>query len=132
MSDILSRFKFVSDVSAFQEANAITVRIPKGVSTEAELFSIFDRELSLPDYFGENWNALDECLCDLGWIGSPEKVVIVHQDLPLQPNPEDLKIYLELLSDCIEWWEKREKPQFVVVFPLAEFEHINKVAHGAV
>src|SRR5437764_6712939 len=78
-------------------ARRLDVRIPPGISTEMALFSAYDAEVSLPDYFGENWDAFAECIRDLSWVG-PQQVVITHQDLPLLADEQSLKTYLGILS----------------------------------
>jgi hypothetical protein len=70
--------------------------------------------LWFPGYFGFNWNALYDCLRDLDWI-SEHKVMIVHESLPCIPD-SDLRIYLEVLKDCILDWVNDEKHQLEVYF----------------
>lgn len=57
------------------------VNIPATIRTEHELFAALAEGLSFPDYFGYNWDALDECLGDLSWI-SEGRIVLIHDDLP--------------------------------------------------
>ena len=35
-----------------------------------DLFRDISSKLNFPNFFGNNWDALDECLCDLEWIDS--------------------------------------------------------------
>lgn len=38
------------------------------------------RALDFPDYFGENWDALEECLRDMSWRGGQISLLIEHAD----------------------------------------------------
>lgn len=68
-----------------------------------ELFRAYGQGLDAPNgYFGENWNAFLDCICELDWIKTPE-VFIIHRDLP-QLSREDTVIYLEILRDAVETW----------------------------
>ncbi|MDL2260080.1 barstar family protein [Deltaproteobacteria bacterium OttesenSCG-928-K17] len=69
----------------------------KGALLE-ELYNV----LKLPGYFGFNWDALYDCLCDLHWINQ-HRVVIAHSILP-DLFPDDLGIYLNILRDAIDFW----------------------------
>lgn len=43
-----------------------------GISTKDQLFDVFSEKLSFPDYFGRNWDALNDCLWDIAFYGSAE------------------------------------------------------------
>lgn len=58
---------------------------------------MFSDALRFPDYFGFNWDALDECLADLSWL-EPGDVLIWHTDVPLVSEPRELGRYLQILE----------------------------------
>jgi len=48
------------------------------IATEEDLFSAVAKELRFPEYFGKNWDALDECLRDMQWLPSKGYVLFVR------------------------------------------------------
>ncbi len=125
MSD-LTLLTFVSNPSGFDtEQDATVVRIPPGISDRQELFDVLVNELKFP-YFGRNWDALEEVLGDLSWIKT-KKIVFIHKDLPVQLGEKDLRTYLEILLDCVQFWATRGEHKVIVVFPSAYREEIQKI-----
>jgi len=94
---------------------AHVARVPAGIDSKATLFRALVPVLALPAYFGANWDALEECLRDLSWIG-PKTVALVHEDLPDLPKKE-LLTYLSILSDAVKDWKDGEEHALVVIFP---------------
>ena len=45
------------------------------LETEPQFLSAVAEALAFPDYFGMNWNALDECLRDMEWMPAKGYVV---------------------------------------------------------
>jgi hypothetical protein len=112
MSNFESVFNYDAD-AASQEA--FVAHIPSGLRNRNALFKALSEELGFPDYFGNNWDALSECLRDLSWIHS-HRVAIIHATLPALNKP-DLLTYLKVLADCVQDWKPGEEHQLVVVFP---------------
>jgi hypothetical protein len=94
-------FKNQVDIQAVHRAE-----LPPNIKTEEMLLNALSVELHFPDYFGKNWNALDECVHDLSWL-SPGDVILIHKDLPLADNHTSLSIYLSLLSDAVVNWDTK-------------------------
>ncbi|MBY5927782.1 barstar family protein [Halomonas sp. DP8Y7-3] len=73
------------------------------ISDQTNVFETYGRELKAPNgYFGENWNAFNDCLLDLDWI-SEFDVYIVHFDLPRLERSEMVD-YLEILEHAVKTW----------------------------
>jgi RNAse (barnase) inhibitor barstar len=61
--------------------------------------------LHLPDYFGQNWDALHECLLDLAAKGSPGAVVHWRRGVALAKRAPDVtKTALEILQEAAVGW----------------------------
>lgn len=108
------------DVRAFRfggplPRGAHVARIPAGIDSKTVLFRALVPALALPDYFGANWDALEECLKDLSWI-EKKTVALVHEDLPALPKKE-LATYFSILSDAVTDWTEGEEHALLVVFP---------------
>ena len=68
--------------------------------------------LAFPDWFGHNWDALADCLADLGWLGEAAGYVLVFdhtQDLRLA-SQDDYDTLIEILDDAADGWREVDKP----------------------
>jgi len=99
------------------EAPTVAV-VPRGVGTKAELFNSLSVGLSLPGYFGRNWDALEECLGNLEWLPAGD-VILYHEDLPAL-DFSSLRIYLSILEAAVRSWQRKGERAFVVAFPKSD------------
>lgn len=118
-------FKFIDGNSSYNTADVFYVRMNPDISEKMELLSALKYQLWLPSYFGNNWDALYDCLCDFRWIPF-HKIVIDHEKLP---NLDDnaLQAYLEILRDAIMSWKGDNRHCLEVVFQATEMERIEKL-----
>jgi hypothetical protein len=119
----MNGIKFSTDPRSCHPEDAFVAHIP-GDNDKTSILKQLCINLKFPDYFGFNWDALDECLRDLQWI-EQRKVVLVHDDMPVL-SEKDIKTYLYILNSTIEDWQHfRDQPNwhnwkehsFEVVFP---------------
>ncbi|MDB5799418.1 MAG: hypothetical protein JWL63_357 [Rhodocyclales bacterium] len=73
----------------------------------AALLAIFGRSLHFPDWYGENWDALADCLSDLSWCEAPGHVLLVRgTENFLARDPHAFAKLLDILHDvCMIWRE---------------------------
>ncbi|WP_080903835.1 barstar family protein [Parabacteroides sp. Marseille-P3160] len=118
------RFYFIDNFDKKKNDHFFLVIIEDENFSEEEILNEYYRKLKLPDYFGFNWDALQDCLRDLDWIEQRD-VVIYHQQLP-RLNEKDLKIYLRILDDIVGHWDKFEEHNFYVYFNISDYDTICK------
>ncbi len=84
--------------------------------TAEKLFDEFAAALQFPYYFGENWDAFDECISDLEWLnGDAFGVVIFNANELLCQMPTDLDILIrDIASSNLELKEAGKR--FVTIF----------------
>jgi RNAse (barnase) inhibitor barstar len=92
----------------------------------SDLFNEFARALDFPDYFGHNWDALEECLADFEWLSAKGYILLITDAQAVLPDDEDeYETLLEVLSDAGEAWSKGQtadgrRAPFHGVFVVAE------------
>jgi hypothetical protein len=65
--------------------------------------------MQFPDYFGMNWDALDECLRDLEWLSGEGYVLFIHNAEQFwKKSPRIAGKFLELWIFAAEEWFHQE------------------------
>jgi hypothetical protein len=64
-------------------------------ATRSELLVAIGEALVLPDYFGQNWDALEECLHDLEFDGESLVLLVHHAAILWQRMPRDLSTLVD-------------------------------------
>ncbi|MDF2459138.1 MAG: putative Ribonuclease inhibitor Barstar (Modular protein) [Nitrospira sp.] len=127
--------------SAIKIPDGYILRVVRGAKCRftSELFSEFADAMDFPDYFGHNWDALEECLTDLEWLpGKGYVLLVTAAEQILAGDEEEFATFLEVLSDTGEAWAsgqegvegKRAKP-FHTVLAVSERDQ-SKRAHWGV
>lgn len=83
-----------------------------GVSGKEALMSALRGALGLPAWFGENWDALEDCLSDLSWRTAPGHV-FVFEGLDSLPQ-DDKGVLLDVLASAADFWRGQGTPFFAV------------------
>jgi hypothetical protein len=69
--------------------------------------------LAFPAWFGGNWDALEDCLCDLSWSKAAGHVLLLENAADLPAG--DRGLLLEVLAAAAEFWAGRGRPFFAVL-----------------
>lgn len=96
-------------VNGAPEFTTAVVRIVRGkrCTTTERLFQEWAAALQFPSYFGENWDAFEECLSDLEWLPPGGLVLfITRADRLLELAPEmDLDTLADILTTVARDWK---------------------------
>jgi RNAse (barnase) inhibitor barstar len=98
----------------------------KQCRTSTGLFDEFARALTFPDYFGHNWDALEECLADFEWLPAKGYILLITDAQAVLPeDEEEYETLLEILDDAGEAWSKGQttdsrRAPFHALFAIAE------------
>ena len=80
----------------------------KKMRSTAGLFDEIAAALQFPPYFGENWNALDECLADLEWLPADAYSLTILDAVHLldREPPEVRQTFWDVLGRAAGEWSR--------------------------
>jgi hypothetical protein len=86
----------------------------KGVTGKQQVLHAFAEAAHFPDWFGANWDALADALCDLSWREAKGYVLLLRNArTTLGLSAHDREIALDILADTTVYWRQRGKPFWV-------------------
>lgn len=87
-----------------------------GVRGKQELLETIARELAFPEWFGSNWDALEDCLTDLGWcVASGYALILENAGGFAAADPDEFEAALEVFDAAAEYWYDEDVPFWVFV-----------------
>ena len=102
-------------------------------SDKEQLLEQLARALAFPQWFGRNWDALEDCLGDLAWRAGDGHVLLIEGFENLRARrPDDFGILLDVLASSAQYWHERGRPFFVAFvdrangLPLPDLFRANK------
>jgi len=114
-------YQLPPDVGALEAAAADSDfalwRVDLGaVRSKQDLLDAIARELAFPDWFGSNWDALEDCLTDLSWcVASGYVLILTNAGGFAEAASEDFETALEVLDGAAEYWYDEDVPFWVLV-----------------
>jgi RNAse (barnase) inhibitor barstar len=87
-----------------------------GVGSKEALLERFAAALAFPDWFGGNWDALEDCLGDLSWRADAGRLLVIQGFEPLQARAhDDFRVLLDVLGDVAQDCAHQGRAFFVVL-----------------
>lgn len=83
-----------------------------GAQDKEAMLARLAQALAFPEWFGGNWDALEDCLGDLSWRPGAGHVLVIEgqEDVP----QDDLGVLLDVLQAAAAFWAERRRPFFAV------------------
>lgn len=122
--------KSVADAALGWTDAGLTVRIARGrkMRTVERLFDEMAAALQFPYYFGENWDAFDECLADMDSLPLSAGIVVLIYDATevlSDVDEAELAVLVRLIEaarsaysvpiESGDWWDRPAVPFHVVL-----------------
>jgi RNAse (barnase) inhibitor barstar len=93
----------------------------KGVLDKEGLLREAAAALRFPDYFGHNWDALEECLTDMSWQPAPGYLILCeHLESFGNQSPGDFETVLGILRDAASFWNDQDKAFLVILSDIGQ------------
>ena len=92
----------------------------EGCSQTSEVLSRFQEQLAFPDWFGGNWDALNDCLTDFSWRKAVGYLLVIEKPGDFRASgDDDFDTLISILSDASASWSGLGVPfwAFLVLDP---------------
>jgi RNAse (barnase) inhibitor barstar len=97
-------------ISYYSEKNIRFVFIDGNICKSIQqCYQTLQQQLSIPDYFGHNLDALEEVLGDLNWVEEEKvRIILLNSEHLLTDDKEKKTAFLDILNSC-----KNEKLEII-------------------
>jgi hypothetical protein len=82
----------------------------EGAPDKEALLARLAHALGFPEWFGGNWDALEDCLCDLSWRPGDGHVLVLRGGAALPTD--ELGVLIDVLASAAAYWAQRGRPFF--------------------
>ena len=104
----------------------------KNIERKEQLLNHVATALHFPNHFGQNWDALEECLTDLEWVdGDGYLIYFDHIDGLLSAHPDQFATFVEIVRDAVESWKEDGEAMVVLLSGAKAPKGVSKLKPGA-
>ncbi len=92
---------------AKQRAFAVWGLDGRKLNNDESIFEHFSQVMKFPDYFGHNWDAMDECLRELSWAPAKGHLLVINDiDALFLKSPDSYQSLLDSLRFSGKHWHE--------------------------
>ena len=104
----------------------------KNINRKEQLLNHAATVMHFPGHFGDNWDALEECLTDLEWVDGDGYVIYYdHIDGLLEHHPDQFATLVEILRDSVKSWKEDDEAMVVLLSGSKPPKGVSKLKDGA-
>lgn len=98
-------------------AGCLVLRVDLAAArTKDEMLSAVGRALRFPEWFGHNWDALTDCLLDMGWLPATGYMIILDHCDGIHGRAEgDFVKLMQIFQEAAATWREDEVPFWCLV-----------------
>lgn len=86
------------------------------VTDKVQFLALCKKQMKLPPHFGDNWDALADCLRDFEWLKSKGYVLhLAGGDAFAKAAADDYRTALAVLAEAATYWKSKGTPFVVFV-----------------
>jgi len=86
------------------------------LATKADFLEASARALRFPSYFGQNWDAFEESLNDMGWAPAQGYLVVFDGAGSFaRAQPNEFAVALDILRESARRWHEQGTPLIVLL-----------------
>jgi hypothetical protein len=86
------------------------------VVSKSDVLAALAKGLTLPDHFGNNWDALADSLEDEQWFGQHGRLVSINHSADYRKtHAADWTTLEDIFAEAADYWRERHKPFWVFV-----------------
>ena len=102
---------------AAQAANLVLWKVDIGrVHDKQDFIGLVAKALAFPDWFGDNWDAFEDCLSDLSWHPAPGYVLLLQHGKHFGAgHKQEFVTAVEVLDGTAQYWRRQGKPFWAIV-----------------
>jgi hypothetical protein len=99
------------------DADCLVLRVDLSAArNKNEMLAVVGHALRFPEWFGHNWDALNDCLLDMAWLPAPGYVIILDHCDGIHGRAEsDFVKMMQVFQDVAATWREDAVPFWCLV-----------------